>query len=133
MAIEELGPTFVKLGQVLSGRTDMLPPELIAELVKLQDDVPPFDAREVKRTIRRELGRPVGDVYTGFDYTPVASASVAQVHRAALPDGTPVAVKVQRPGIERIIDTDLDARGNRRVGGTVLAGSQALQPYGHHP
>lgn len=108
MAIEELGPTFVKLGQLLSNRRDFLPIELIIELEKLQDEVPPVNAETVKKVLLRELKGPVEDLFSAFDYKPVASASIAQVHKAVLKNGTIAAVKIQRPGIQRRIDTDLE-------------------------
>jgi ubiquinone biosynthesis protein len=106
-ALEALGPIFVKFGQVLSTRRDLLPPDIADELARLQDRVPPFFADQVIATLTRVYGRPVEDVFREFDSVPVASASVAQVHIAQLPDGTEVAVKVLRPGIARVIAGDL--------------------------
>ena len=106
-ALEELGPIFVKFGQMLSTRRDLLPPDIADELARLQDRVPPFATAEVLATLLRVYGRPVDAVFKAFDLTPVASASVAQVHLAELPDGTPVAVKVLRPDIHTVIDHDL--------------------------
>jgi ubiquinone biosynthesis protein len=106
-ALEALGPIFVKFGQVLSTRRDLLPPDIADELARLQDRVPPFFADQVVATLTRVYGRPVEDVFREFDRTPVASASVAQVHLARLPDGTEVAVKVLRPGIASVIAGDL--------------------------
>lgn len=108
MAIEELGPTFVKLGQLLSNRRDFLPKELITELEKLQDEVPPVDQKAVKKVLQRELSKPIEEIFYSFDYNPVASASIAQVHKAVLRNGKTAAVKIQRPGIQRRIDTDLE-------------------------
>jgi ubiquinone biosynthesis protein len=106
LAIEELGPTFVKFGQILSTRPDMLPPELIAELKKLQDQVAPLPYSEIEKVI---AGCCPGfeNNFSFIDTTPIASASIAQVHKATLVDGTPVALKVQRPGIKDIIETDI--------------------------
>jgi ubiquinone biosynthesis protein len=106
-ALEALGPIFVKFGQVLSTRRDLLPPDIADELARLQDRVPPFFADQVVATLTRVYGRPVEDVFREFDRTPVASASVAQVHLARLPDGAEVAVKVLRPGIASVIAGDL--------------------------
>ncbi len=106
-ALEALGPIFVKFGQVLSTRRDLLPPDVADELAKLQDRVPPFPAAEVMAILHRVYGRPAAQVFTEFSAEPVASASVAQVHLASLPDGTEVAVKVLRPGIGAIIAGDL--------------------------
>lgn len=111
MAMEELGPTFIKLGQLLSNRTDILPTELIRELSRLQDEVQPIAAEHVLASLRDELGRPMSEVFAEFDEEPTASASIAQVHRAVLRSGGTVAVKVQRPGIEEMIETDLDIVG----------------------
>lgn len=108
MALEEVGPTFIKFGQLLSNRTDFLPEGLLSELIKLQDRVPPFSEKYVRRTIIKEFKKKLEDVFIDFTMKPVASASIAQVHQAYLQDGRKVAVKVQRPGIERIIDTDLE-------------------------
>ncbi|MDJ0668985.1 MAG: AarF/UbiB family protein, partial [Desulfobacterales bacterium] len=108
LALEELGPTYVKLGQVLSTRPDLIPVDFITELAKLQDEVPPFDVAEVERIVTAELGAAPDEVFASFDRTPLASASIGQVHRATLPDGENVAVKVQRPGIKRIIEVDLE-------------------------
>lgn len=108
MAIEELGPTFIKLGQLMSNRNDMLPEALLEELIVLQDKCPPLPEDVVRKVIRKEFGKPVEAVFTAFEWTPVASASIAQVHRAALPGGQPVAVKIQRPGIQKTTDTDLE-------------------------
>lgn len=108
LALEELGPAFVKLGQILSIRQDMLPGDIIAELGKLQDSVQPFSFSEVKALIEAELKDSLEQLYQEFDEEPLAAASIAQVHRARLFSGKQVAVKVQRPGIEEIIDLDLD-------------------------
>jgi ubiquinone biosynthesis protein len=106
LAIEELGPTFVKFGQILSTRPDMLPPELITELKKLQDQVAPLPFSEIEKVI---AGCCPGfeKNFSFIDTTPLASASIAQVHKATLADGTPVALKVQRPGIKDVIETDI--------------------------
>jgi ubiquinone biosynthesis protein len=107
LALEELGPTFVKLGQILSTRQDILPRYIIRELEKLQDEVPPFPFQEVKSIIESELNDNLENIFAEFDEEPIAAASIAQVHVARLKSGMKVVVKVQRPGIERIIDQDL--------------------------
>jgi len=108
MILEELGPTFVKFGQIMSTRPDMIPHELIPELEKLQDRVPPFSTEDAKQIIEEELGSSVGRIFKDFTDSPLAAASIAQVHKAVLPDGEEAAVKVQRPGIDRIIEVDLE-------------------------
>ncbi len=107
LMFEELGPTFIKFGQVLACRPDMLPIEYSREFLKLTDSVAPFPAVEAKRIIEEDLKAPVGELFSFFDEAPVAAASIAQVHRARLHDGSPVMVKVQRPNIVRIIDRDV--------------------------
>jgi ubiquinone biosynthesis protein len=105
--IEKLGPTFVKFGQFLSIRPDLVPPEYCDEFRKLQDQVPPFSSEFAKVEVERELGRTCAELFTEFDETPVAAASVSQVHRARLSSGEEVAVKVQRPGIREEMETDI--------------------------
>ena len=105
--LDELGPTFVKFGQLLSTRPDIVPPDIIAELRSLQDDVRPFPFADVERTIEEELGQTVARLFTEFDEQPLAAASIGQVHRATLPNGKRVAVKVQRPNAPRQIEADL--------------------------
>jgi ubiquinone biosynthesis protein len=105
---EELGPTFVKLGQVAATRPDIIPMSLIVELRKLQDDVAPFDFSDVKQIVEADLGKPLAELYSDFTEKPIAAASIGQVHRAMLLDGQAVVVKVQRPGLEASIRTDLD-------------------------
>lgn len=107
MALEELGPIFVKFGQTLSTRRDLLPDDVALELVKLQDRVPPFSGQEARRIIEDTLGQPIVQLFPFFDENPLASASVAQVHLARLPDGEEVVVKVLRPGIEARIRQDI--------------------------
>jgi ubiquinone biosynthesis protein len=108
MLMEDLGPTFVKIGQVLSLRPDLIPEELIEEFRKLQADVPPVEYKEIKRVLEECLKRPMEEVYSSFELEPMAAASLAQVHRAVLKEtGKAVAVKVQRPEIRDRIETDL--------------------------
>ena len=109
---EDLGPTFVKLGQVLSTRTDLLPEPYTTELARLRDDVRPFPFAEAEAILAEELGRPPCEVFATIDPEPVASASISQVHRATLPDGREVALKVRRPGIDKIVQADLDILKN---------------------
>ena len=106
-ALESLGPIFVKFGQVLSTRRDLLPTDIADELARLQDRVPPFPSEQAIAEIERGLGRRIADAFETFDPVPVASASIAQVHFATLPGGKPVAVKVLRPGMEATIEHDL--------------------------
>ncbi|MBR6470787.1 MAG: AarF/ABC1/UbiB kinase family protein [Victivallales bacterium] len=104
----ELGPTFIKLGQMLSTRPDVVGMEYVNELSKLQDDVPPFPFKEVKEIVERELGKPLSELFREFDETPCAAASIAQGHRAVLTDGAVVFVKVQRPNIRKQVLADID-------------------------
>jgi ubiquinone biosynthesis protein len=105
--LDELGPTFVKFGQLLSTRPDLVPPDIVAELRGLQDDVRPFPFEQVREVVEAELDLTVEQAFLAFDETPLASASIGQVHHAVLPDGREVAVKVQRPEAERQIEADL--------------------------
>jgi ubiquinone biosynthesis protein len=107
MALEELGPIFVKFGQVLSTRSDLIPADLVVELARLQDRVPPFDSDLAIAQIRKSLGAHPDQLFAAFERTPVASASIAQVHFATLKDGRQVAVKVLRPGMKKSIDDDV--------------------------
>jgi len=107
VAMEALGPTFVRLGQLLSSRPDLLPDDFIREFERLQDQVAPFPSSEARAIIEEELQAPVGELFGTLDEEPVASGSLAQVHYATLPDGTEVVVKVQRPGVESQVLTDL--------------------------
>lgn len=108
LVLEELGPTFIKLGQMLSTRPDLLPDSIIGELNRLQDQVLPFPREEVGKIIRDELGGPVEEHFVDFSSSPLAAASIGQVHTAALKTGEKVVVKVQRPGIDSVITTDLE-------------------------
>ena len=107
LALEELGPVFVKFGQILSTRRDLLPDDMADSLKHLQDRVPPFPSADAQRIIERSLGGKVEEKFASFSREPMASASVAQVHAATLPDGRDVVVKVIRPGIEKVINQDL--------------------------
>jgi len=108
MAFEELGPTYIKLGQVLSTRPDLVPADFAKELATLQDEVPPFSFSEVKALVEAEFGLPYEAVFDELEEQPLASASIGQVHRARLKDGEDVAVKFQRPGIRKVIEVDLE-------------------------
>ncbi|MFW5825120.1 MAG: ubiquinone biosynthesis regulatory protein kinase UbiB [Marinobacter sp.] len=107
LALEELGPVFVKFGQILSTRRDLLPDDMAESLRRLQDNVPPFSSDTARTIIEQSLGQPVDTLFAEFSRDPLASASVAQVHAATMPDGRRVVVKVIRPGIERVIRQDL--------------------------
>ncbi|NOX97131.1 MAG: AarF/ABC1/UbiB kinase family protein [Nitrospirae bacterium] len=108
MVLEELGPTFIKLGQILSTRSDIIPADFLREFSKLQDEVPPFSFSEVKKVIEEQFGLPLEQLFSYFEEDPLAAASIAQVHQASLPQGREVIVKVQRPGIVSKVKADLD-------------------------
>lgn len=132
--LESMGPTFVKLGQLLSTRADLLPPVYLDALARLQDDVEPFGFAEVEQIVEAEIGARISKAFQSFDHQPMASASLGQVHKAVLRDGRPVAVKVQRPGIRHQVVEDMDVieelaafvddhtRAGRRLGFGAMAG-----------
>lgn len=126
LALQELGPTFIKAGQVLSSRPDLLPAVYIAELEKLQDKVVEFDHETAKRTVEDELGRPLAEVFSDFSEAPIASASLSQVHKATLMTGEEVAVKIRRPGIEKMIEQDIRIFHDIA---SILQRSQAIGKY----
>jgi len=108
MALTEMGPVFVKFGQIVSTRRDLVPPDIADALALLQDQVPPFPGTEARAIVERELGQPVAELFSYFDMQPLASASIAQVHAATLPDGREVVVKVVRPGVRQQLRRDID-------------------------
>lgn len=126
-ALEELGPAFIKAGQMLSMRPDALPPALIIELRKLRSEVAPLPFADMRPVLEESLGRPLTEVFSAFDEKPIASASLAQVYIAKLHDGREVAVKIQRPGLRRIVESDLALLGF--FAGQLHARIAALQPY----
>jgi ubiquinone biosynthesis protein len=127
LALEELGPTFVKLGQILAGRADMFGPEWIAEFEKLHNQVPALPFGELRAQLREDLGAEPEEVFERFEIEPLAAASIAQVHRAQLKDGTEVIVKIRRPGIREVIEADL--RLLDRLAALAEAELPALAPY----
>ena len=127
LAIEELGPTFVKLGQILAGRADLFGPDWIAEFEKLHSRVPALPLEQLRPQLREDLGGEPEDVFARFDTEPLAAASIAQVHRAQLKDGTEVVVKIRRPGISETIAADLRLLG--RLAALAEAELPALKPY----
>lgn len=108
LALEELGTTFIKLGQILSTRADLLPPDYLAELTKLQDAAPPVPFEAIREALVAELGQPIESVFAEFDPEPLAAASIGQAHAATLPDGTEVVVKIRRPGVVEQVNEDLE-------------------------
>ena len=108
-ALKKMGPTYVKFGQVLSTRPDVVPPEYIAALESLQDDVEPFSFAEVERIVEQELGGRISKIFLEFESTPMAAASLGQAHRATLRDGREVVVKVQRPNVREAVRKDMEA------------------------
>jgi len=126
--LESMGPTFIKLGQLLSTRPDLMPPAHLEALSRLQDDVEPFPAEEAAAIFEAEVGAGVTDVFSYFDMEPLAAASLGQVHRARMRDGRPVVVKIQRPGIEDRIADDLAALGE--ISKSIDAHTDAGRRYG---
>jgi len=112
MALEELGATFVKLGQLLSTRADLLPPEYLVELAKLQDSVPPVPTEQIQELLVAELGKPIDAAFARFDPKPLAAASIGQTHTATCHDGVQVVIKIQRPGVAKQVEQDLDILRN---------------------
>src|SRR5205823_1474838 len=107
-ALEDLGPCFIKLGQLLSTRPDLLPADYIRALARLQDTITPVPSEQIVRIVESELGAPLCELFASFDRAPLATASMAQVHRATLHDGSEVAVKIQRPQVRRRIEVDIE-------------------------
>ncbi|MGD8810333.1 MAG: ubiquinone biosynthesis regulatory protein kinase UbiB [Gammaproteobacteria bacterium] len=129
LALEELGPIFVKFGQAVSVRRDLLPEDIAVELARLQDQVPPFGSDEVEAMVVRAFGRPVEAVFAEFDLRPLAAASIAQVHSARLPDGSDVVVKLLRPRVRRQIERDLELLYFlARIARSTIEGSDRLHP-----
>ena len=130
-ALEELGPTFIKFGQIASTRPEIMPPAFLAELSNLHDNVPPAPWDEVQELIESELGAPLQQLFLAIDPEPIAAASLAQVYAALLPDRTHVVVKVQRPNIEQLIETDLSImRGLARLAEERLPWTRLYDPQG---
>ena len=125
LAMEDGGVTFVKLGQVLSTRRDLLPAEFISELSRLQDDAVPVPWPAIEQVLRSELGAEVGELFASFDREPIAAASIAQVHAATLTSGARVVVKVCRPDVSETVERDLDITGRRL---TLGSGTIASRP-----
>jgi ubiquinone biosynthesis protein len=130
--MEDLGPTFIKIGQLLGTRPDLIPKAFIEEFKKMYDQTSPTPFPEVKKVVEGELGKPLSSLFRAFDETPIASASIAQVHRAVLRNGDVVAVKVQHPGIEERMRTDFEIlRGILQFTEKVFAATQVWQPVKH--
>jgi len=131
LALEELGPTFVKLGQLLSTRPDVIPHAFVHEFEKLQDDVPSFPFEDLTAQLVRELGGPVDSFYASIDPQPLAAASIAQVHRARLLSGEDVVIKVRRPGIVELVESDISALMSlARLAERHIPGSEIYDPVG---
>ncbi|MBK6913569.1 MAG: hypothetical protein IPH11_07845 [Ignavibacteriales bacterium] len=129
MAFEELGATFIKLGQMLSLRSDFIPAELAAELSKLQDSVQKDEIEKIKSVLTKEYGKSINDVFLEFDETPIAAASIAQIHKAKLKNGETVAVKILHPGEAEKIESDLEILKNlSRLIETHIPESKPYQP-----
>ncbi len=129
-ACEDLGPIFVKFGQLLSTRVDLLPDSIATELVKLQDQVPSFPGKIAKNIVEKSLGAPIEDLFSTFDIEPLASASISQVHAANMPDGTEVVIKILRPSIQKQVTTDLNILLLiAKIAPFVWPASKRLKPY----
>jgi len=133
LALQDLGPVYVKFGQILSTRRDLLPTDIADELALLQDQVPPFPGEEAREIIEKALGKPVDEIFASFDTKPLASASIAQVHPARLHDGREAVVKVVRPGIDKQLRKDIDllktlARLADKFAGRFIPGGARVQP-----
>jgi ubiquinone biosynthesis protein len=129
LALQELGPVYVKFGQIMSTRRDLLPLDIADELALLQDHVPPFPGEEARRIIEKALGEPVGEIFASFDTNPLASASIAQVHPATLHDGREAVVKVVRPGIDKQLRKDIDLlKAIAKLAEKVMQGGARVQP-----
>jgi ubiquinone biosynthesis protein len=131
LVLEELGPTFIKLGQLLSTRPDIIPQPFVLEFEKLQDSVPSFPFEELKRQVERELAAPVAAFFSEIDPVPLAAASIAQVHRARLNTGEDVVVKVRRPGVVELVESDISAlMGLAHLAERHVTGSELYDPVG---
>ena len=129
LAMQELGPVYVKFGQILSTRRDLLPPDIADELALLQDHVSPFPGEQAREIIEASLGEPVSEIFASFDTTPLASASIAQVHPATLHDGREAVVKVVRPGIGKQLAKDIDLlKAIARLAQKFLQSGARIQP-----